>query len=373
MSSPSGLRRNTGSTSAHKTHRGTSAKKAKAPVIEGLEERVLLSNTNILVVYNAGFTGDLDANGVQDSLQVADYYALKRGVPAGNLLGVNPSDESTLSYADYKTQVAQPVQNKLVQLGASNINYILLIYGMPWTLSGGYSLDNALASPEYSLSRSGTFSLSNPYLEPNPLYTSQGNYDGGASDKGHFSHSYSISGGYAMYLVSRLDGPVDSALGISRVTNLVDQALYAEKYISTTAGYLNGTMYISSPYPADTFTVPTTDSDIKTGNYNTVVGAQKNIGYAGRYAELYGVPWANVGGQNDNAFMYSGWLNYSYQNSFQWLPGGTGIDLNSNSFGWSIRGVGAPAWGTNALAAGITGVVVVVARKHGHGLPAELV
>jgi hypothetical protein len=59
--------------------------------LEHLECRRLLSNTNILVGYNAAFTGDLDANGVQDSLQVANYYAAKRGVPAANLLGVNPA------------------------------------------------------------------------------------------------------------------------------------------------------------------------------------------------------------------------------------------------------------------------------------------
>lgn len=338
-------------------------------ILEQLEDRVLLSNTNILVVYNAGYTGDLDGNGVQDSLQVAQYYALKRQVPAGNLLGVNPNSSDTLTYADFKTQVAQPVQDKLTALGKSGINYILMIYGMPWRLDSNYSLDNAMASPEYALTKSAVFSTSNPYLEANPLYTSSGTYDGGASDKGHFTHSYTV-GGKPMYLVSRLDGPVDSALGIYRITNLVDQALYAEKYISTTPGYLNGTMYVSSPYPPNTYTVPTTDSDIKTGNYNTVVGAQKNIGYAGRYAESYGVTWANLGSQNNNAFMYSGWLNYDYYSGgrqYQWLPGGTGVDLNSNTFGWSIRATGTPAWATLALADGITATCGVTNEPYVNG------
>src|SRR5579862_966251 len=42
----------------------------------------------VLVVYNTNWTGDADGDGVQDSLQVANYYVAKRGVPAGNVLGV---------------------------------------------------------------------------------------------------------------------------------------------------------------------------------------------------------------------------------------------------------------------------------------------
>jgi len=47
--------------------------------------------SKVLVVYNANWTGDGDGDGVQDSLQVANYYVAKRGVPAANLLGVNCS------------------------------------------------------------------------------------------------------------------------------------------------------------------------------------------------------------------------------------------------------------------------------------------
>jgi uncharacterized protein (TIGR03790 family) len=346
-----------------------------------LEPRLLLAavNANILVVYNAGFTADLDANGVQDSLQVAQYYAQKRGVPAANLLGLNPSSTTQVTYAQFKTEVAQPIQDKLVALGKANINYILMIYGMPWKLDSSYSLDNALISPEYSLTRTGVYSISNPYLELNPQYTTAGVYDAGASDKGHFTHaSTNITGGYPIYLVSRLDGPVDTSLGITRILNLVDQALYAEKYISLTPGFLNGTMYVSSPY-SNSFTLPTTDTDIKGGVYTNATAAQKNIGYAARYAELFGMPWKNLAASNKNAFLYSGWLNYSYYNqnfpkTYQWLPGGTGVDLNSYSLGYDIRAVnntGSFAWGVQALADGITGLAGVTTEPFttGHTRP----
>jgi uncharacterized protein (TIGR03790 family) len=361
---------------------GIARRRGRGPriALERLEDRKLLSgvNANILVVYNAGFTGDLDGNGVQDSLQVAQYYALKRGVPAANLLGVNPSSDTQITYAQYKTEVAQPVQNKLIALGKTNINYILTIYGMPWKLDNNYSLDNALISPEYSLTRSAVFSISNPYLELNPLYTTAGVYDAGVSDRGHFSHSFAITGGHQIYLVSRLDGPVDTGLGIHRILNLVDQALYAEKYASLTPGYMNGTMYVSSPY-SNSFTIPTTDSDIKGGVYSTATGSQKNIGYAARYAELFGMAWKNLGVQNKSAFLYSGWLNYNYYNqnfakTYQWLPGATGIDFNSYSLGYNIRavnGTGSFAWGVQALADGITGLSGVTAEPFttGHSRP----
>jgi hypothetical protein len=51
--------------------------------LEALERRVLLSTgpSNVLVIYNADWAGDQDGNGVQDSLEVAQYYAQVHGVP----------------------------------------------------------------------------------------------------------------------------------------------------------------------------------------------------------------------------------------------------------------------------------------------------
>ena len=52
----------------------------------------------VLVVFNANWVDDNDGNGTQDSLQVAAYYAARRGVPLANILGLNCSTRTNGSY-----------------------------------------------------------------------------------------------------------------------------------------------------------------------------------------------------------------------------------------------------------------------------------
>jgi hypothetical protein len=74
----------------------------------------------VLLLYNANWTADEDADGVQDSLQVAQYYAAKRGVPAQNLLGLACTTAyryETTQYALFHQQVVAPITNRLAALG----------------------------------------------------------------------------------------------------------------------------------------------------------------------------------------------------------------------------------------------------------------
>ena len=61
-----------------------------------------IAPSRVLVVYNAN-AGDEDGDGVQDSLQVANYYAAKRGVPAANILSVNCTNDGGSNQYYYYT------------------------------------------------------------------------------------------------------------------------------------------------------------------------------------------------------------------------------------------------------------------------------
>jgi hypothetical protein len=54
--------------------------------LAGSQPVLALTPSRVLVAYNANWTGDQDNNGVQDSKQAAEYYLLKRGIPAANCI-----------------------------------------------------------------------------------------------------------------------------------------------------------------------------------------------------------------------------------------------------------------------------------------------
>ena len=54
----------------------------------------------VLVIYNTSWP-DGDGDGVPDSLEVAQYYAARRGVPAENLLGL-PLTPASWAYGSAK-------------------------------------------------------------------------------------------------------------------------------------------------------------------------------------------------------------------------------------------------------------------------------
>ena len=128
----------------------------------------------ILVVYNSNWTGDNDNDGMQDSLQIANYYVTRRSVPANNMLGVACSTGtlyyySSTKYADFYDEMVMPIKNKLTELGPTKIDIILLCYGVPITVpgtSGGYvSIDNALIGINYLAESNNITWYTNPHQD----------------------------------------------------------------------------------------------------------------------------------------------------------------------------------------------------------------
>src|SRR5262245_8809855 len=90
----------------------------------------------VLVLYNASWP-DEDGNGRSDSQDVAEYYAVRRGIPREHLLGLTLTRRSSkaerLTYADFFQRVLVPVRLRLTELEAAGaqIEYLVTCYGMP--------------------------------------------------------------------------------------------------------------------------------------------------------------------------------------------------------------------------------------------------
>ena len=190
------------------------------------------TGSDVLVIYNSAWTNDSNADGVQDSLEVANYYASRRDVPANQLVGVSmgyfnePRTYGTIAYASFHQDLLIPVRNA-IQACSNEIYYLAVCYGLPTIVgsspTGGQALDAFLVDVYGSVT--------------------------GATQRGHaFAQSSSDPGNsrslrelrrrdtatYALFLPSRVDGPdVETAKG------LVDKALYAERYMRDGGGVSN--------------------------------------------------------------------------------------------------------------------------------------
>jgi len=327
----------------------------------------------VLIVYNANYTADDDGDGVQDSLEVAQYYSLKRNIPSTNILGVHVSSVYSTVYTSYsamQSEMIQPIQQKLNALGPNNIDVILFSYGVPSrysssTLHTFISLDNIMAGLWYwnPFVDNIIFGYVNPYFDPAP------SFDG---DRPHFSHSTYTFNRTPMYLVTRIAGP----RGVDRALDQIDQALYADKYFYPAPGYFRGNVYVDVENRARvalyTDSYLSTNPDVMVGRFNTYNAVDVNLAYAEHFVPsgltlkwertkyLIGSPGAKWQDQSPaltapSAMFYSGWDSLNrYNNVWGWLPGSVGSDLDSQELGYSLTTPFVPAWGINALDNGLT-------------------
>ncbi|MEW6267133.1 MAG: TIGR03790 family protein [Thermodesulfobacteriota bacterium] len=96
-----------------------------------------LSPEDLLVVYNQN---------LKDSKAVAEHYALKRGVPATNLIGVNVSATEHVTRSEFEKNLMEPLRNRLDgENGRSSGPSLLLVYGLPLKVSGTNERETDLA------------------------------------------------------------------------------------------------------------------------------------------------------------------------------------------------------------------------------------
>ncbi|KKQ54006.1 MAG: Fibronectin, type III domain protein [Candidatus Falkowbacteria bacterium GW2011_GWC2_38_22] len=301
-------------------------------------------SAKLLVIYNDKCATDNNKNGIKDYVEIAEYYKLKRDVPAVNMLPVYPSTEGggcysyyykDVKYSSFYNEIVKTIQAKLVEVGEDKIYYFLLV-GLPSSITpldsyGTRSLDHALmtvnsiaTSTDYSTGWNGN----NPYFNPVAIKTQ--------SDR-HFNHSYKY-GGKNIYPVVRMDN-----------FELLNRALYGEKYIVNESGYYSGTGYVDTRYSK--FTDEYLDTNYPAFSDSSSYGTgDRWMAYGKRIADRlsWNYKW-QVGEQEigesgavftdgssaekaPNAIWYEGWYNFGkYNNVFNWKVGAFACDLNSDS------------------------------------------
>ena len=335
----------------------------------------------VLVIYNANFPG---------SREVAEFYAQRRAVPAANLLACNCSTGAAIDYAGlagwtaFWDEVRTPIVAKLAQLGETSIDVLLFCHGMPYQLSlpaanGGIrALDECLKTPFTIGDRTTPNPNSglNPYYEPSPSLP---------PDLGRFDHGYKYAN-KNLWLIARLDGATPGAS-----KDLVEGALYGERYLAPIPGYYRGKGYVDTRFKSYT------DSELKAGypfSYQSYAAADAAMAFGKFFvaASGYELKWENTALDAEigeagalfhdstpaqtapDALWYGGWYNYAkYHDVWTWLPGSCACDVDSNSL-QGIRNPATVSFLTKAFARGLSCGTGCIAEPYlnGHPQPEKL-
>lgn len=255
------------------------------------------TSAEVVVLYNTNYIIDSDADTVQDSLELANYYKAKRGIPAVNVIGLPMPVTEAITRSDYATYVSGPMETALTAAGIKDsVKFIVLIKGVPLKIKdtvhptvnqdawGDYaSVDSELCMlfQNYQATAKGN----NPYLNIDPTFSKQYHFK---SDT--FTDGY---GHYVKYLVTRLD-----AFNAVDVKAMIDRAYDAD---TTGNGYYITDSFIASGPNTVTY-MAAVNSKLKsmgmnvipdpyvTGSSAITYAAQAIMGYVSRgtYAGLYG-------------------------------------------------------------------------------------
>jgi uncharacterized protein (TIGR03790 family) len=280
------------------------------------------SGREVVLIVNAD-CGDANGNGINDSEEVARYYAEKRGVPENQIIRLHLKQDGAA--VDYARDIQQPLR-QFLRSGdlAGRVTMLVPCFGVP-TWSGGLALDSRLSDLFDRFITGKTLGTANPY------------FDG---DR-HFD------GTYGVYLVTRLDGPtVEIAKG------LVDKALAAQKTVSALSGGSNlGTR--GTRRGADL-------AIRKTAEFGRWLGVRVTMKDPGEFGEHEFGP---------DVFWYFAWY-HQYRDPMkgEWPVGAVGAHLISNSFATIREKVPTrKSWVQGLLEKGITATFGAVVEPYEQG------
>lgn len=304
-----------------------------------------MNSDRVLVVYNANSA---------DSRAVADYYLLKRGIPAANLCAITaPTDVGFVDYATYLAQIKTPVLAALTALGRTNILFIVSTHGVPFVVydarfqGNARAVDSLLAMPFVADDHLQSL---NPYQAGDQsganIYTPFQTLDAFRT-----SHpTYPL-----VYAVGRLDG---ASAAIARAQ--VDNALIAERDGLHGIGAFDARYDVAQPFD---------DGSYLAGDWEILRAWQMwsatgRPSIADRHASEFG------GGDAPHfvgpTAWYWAWYEGYHLDAFTFVPGAIGCHLDSSS---AINIYGAGNFVGDAIARGITAASGAVAEPFLNGLP----
>lgn len=288
-----------------------------------------------LVVVNARYP---------DSQVVADYYRLKRDIPAENVCTIDTDDGDGFympgGLAAYRSALQLPIQACLTRIGVSKILYIVFSARTPFKVYGqmGSSTDSLIAYIWFDPIEGVKY--------PNPYFDV-------AQPLGEYRDTHVYWEPY--YSVWRLD-----ARTTDKAKNLVDLALAGEQRL-TGQGCFD--RRYDTPNPVN--------SGFDQGEYDIqhAESIVRGLGYQTTYdlnlVEI-GTPPAPL--RCDNVAFFWGWYSYGeYHDVFTFARGAIGLHLDSASL-WSPRNPDT-SWGGGAIEHGITITSGAMGEPYLTGLP----
>lgn len=281
----------------------------------------------VLVVYNQS---------VSESLEVANYYIRKRGIPAGNLCAVNSTEIRYISdWNIFDSVIKAPIRNCLNAVGRDKILYIVFTYHTPYKAgTPARTVDQQIADIWDELSTGRNSDGRHPYFAA-------------AQSQGNIYQPYISLADYRqqpaalrLYSVWRLDAPT-AALA----KGLIDKALQAE------ASGLSGRGCFDRNRD-DINEVE--DYNFGSGDWDIHRSAEfaRQAGFPvveDNHYEEFGTAPAPL--RCDDTALYAGWYSLNnYNDAFTWKPGAIGFHIDSLS-AYDLRT--GTNWTVNAIIKGI--------------------
>ena len=298
---------------------------------------IYAQSSTVLVVYKTNNP---------ESLEVANYYMERRGIPKANKCAATSSSTVGMDYWEFQAGIRTPIQACLNNVGRKNILYIVLAYGMPFKIwdspYGSFSVDQHIADV-WNLT--GT---SNPYYADSQSkaniyqpFVSFSSYRSGGSAK-------------AIYSVWRLDAP-----SVTLAKGLVDKAINAEGRLQG-IGCFDARASVSgvadSGYAMGDWDIYRAGEFIRSRGFSVIEDSN---------GEEIGTAPAPL--RCDQAGFYSGWYSLdNYNDAFTWKVGAIGFHYDSLSAG---NPRGGNNWSANAIRRGITITAGAVAEPQLQNIP----
>jgi uncharacterized protein (TIGR03790 family) len=326
-------------------------REAKALLASDLAlQPALQLNQRVLVVYNAG---------VPASLDVADYYVARRGIPQSHKCAISPPTTEFVDWGEFDSTVKTPIKNCLNAVGRDQILYIVFAYQTPFKL---FNVPVGEAAEIRALDQY-IADIWDEYSSNNDVLFTEHPYYAAAQSQGNFYQPFvsladyrARPGAKTIYAVWRLDAASDSL-----AKGLVDKAIAAETDGLSGRGCFDRNRGDMSGYFLDGGYLAA-DWDI-----HRAADFARQAGFAVTEDEQeaeFGTPPAPQ--RCDNAALYTGWYSLNnYNDAFTWNTGAVGFHLDSLS---AFTPRGGENWAANALTKGITVTSGAVAEPYLEGL-----